>query len=132
MGNDNTPLGTDKISQRLFEIISSMPTSEKRDLLDVLEIMHASKSSDRRRHNRKAPLTNMDCLMHEIVLKDCIQNISQTGVFIETAHSFSVGQRLSMAILIPGNKKPIQIKGTIVRVDSDGVAVEFDETILDV
>lgn len=132
MGNDNAAYHTDKISDRLFELISSMPEAEKRDLLEVLEIMHTSKSTEKRKHHRKVPLTNMDCLMHEIVLKNCIQNISQAGVFIETAHSFNIGQKLSMAIVLAGNEEALQLNGTIVRVDSDGVAIEFDETISEI
>lgn len=132
MGNDNAAFDTDEISNRLFELISSMPEAEKRDLLEVLEIMHASKPTEKRKHHRKAPLTNMDCLMHEIVLKNCIQNISQAGAFIETADSFSIGQKLSMAILLAGREETLQLSGTIVRVDPDGVAIEFDETISEI
>ena len=129
MENDKAPLDTDETQDRLFEIISSMPETEKRDLLEVLEIMHASKPMERRENQRKSPSTNTGFLMHEVVLEDCIQNISQTGAFIKTAQSFSVGQRLSMVILLAGNDDPIKLNGTIVRADSDGVAVEFDEAI---
>ena len=129
MEKDNALLDTDEIKDRLLEIISSMPETEKRDLLEVLEIMQASKPTERRENQRKSPLTNTGFLMHEVVLKDCIQNISQTGAFIETTQSFSVGQRLSMVILLAGNDEPMQLNGTIVRADSYGVAVEFDEAI---
>jgi hypothetical protein len=132
MEKDNAPLDTDDIKDRLFEIISSMADVERRDLLEVLEIMHASKPTERRENQRKSPATNTGFLMHEVVLKDCIQNISQTGAFIETAHSCGVGQRLSMAIHLAGNENPIQLNGTIVRVDAGGVAVEFDEAISDI
>jgi len=97
-----------------------------------LEIMHASKPTEKRKHHRKAPLANMDCMMYEVVLKNCIQNISQAGAFIETAHAFSIGQKLSMAILLAGCEETLQLSGTIVRVDSDGVAIAFDETISEI
>ena len=132
MEKDNALLDTDEIKDRLLEIISSMPETEKCDLLEVLEIMQASKPTERRENQRKSPLTNTGFLMHEVVLKDCIQNISPTGAFIETAQSFSVGERLSMAILLAGNDEPIQLNGTIVRADSYGVAVEFDEEISEI
>ena len=132
MGNDNAAFDTDEISDRLFELISSMPKAEKRDLLEVLEIMHASKPTEKRKHHRKTPSTNIDCLMHEVVLKNSIQNISQAGVFIETAHTFSIGQKLSMAILLAGREETLQLSGTIVRIDSNGVAIEFDETISEI
>ncbi|UCD90937.1 MAG: PilZ domain-containing protein [Desulfobacterales bacterium] len=132
MGNDNSAFDTDEVSNRLFELISSMPEAEKQDLLEVLEIMHASKRKERRKHHRNIPLMNMDLLMHEIVLKNCIQNISKAGVLIETTQSFSVGQKLSMAIQLAGKEDAVQLGGTIVRVDSDGVAIEFDETISEI
>ena len=132
MEKDNALHDTNEIKNRLLEIISSMPETEKRDLLEVLEIMQASKPTERRENQRKSLLTNTGFLMHEVVLKDCIQNISQTGAFIETTQSFSVGQRLSMAILLAGNDEPMQLKGTIVRADSYGVAVEFDEAISEI
>lgn len=129
MENDKAQLDADEIKDRLFEIISSMPETEQRDLLEVLAIMRASKPTERRENQRKSPSTNTGFLMHQVVLKDCIQNISQTGAFIKTAQSFSIGQKLSMVILLADNEEPIQLNGTIVRADSDGVAVEFDEPI---
>ena len=129
MENDKSAFDIDEVNARLFELISYISESEKRDLLEVLEILHESKPAERRKYRRKAPLTSIDCLMHEVVLKNCIQNISRTGAFIETAHSFCVGQKLSMAIPFEGYEEAVQLSGTIVRVDSDGVAVEFDETI---
>ena len=132
MENDKALLDSDEIKDRLFEIISSMQAAEKRDLLEVLEIMHASKKTERREKQRKSTSTNTGLLMHQVVLRDCIQNISQTGAFIKTAEPFSVGQKLSMAILLAGNDEPIQLHGTIVRSDSDGVAVEFDEAITNI
>jgi hypothetical protein len=132
MGNDNTPLNHDAIKDRLFDIISSMSASEKQDLLEVLEIMQASKSSERRGHQRTSPLPDTEFSMHEVLLKDCIQNISKSGAFIETGHCFSVGQRLTMAIRLPGNDEPLQLDGTIVRTESEGVAIEFDKNISDI
>ena len=132
MANDDGAFDTDEVNARLFELISYMPETEKRDLLEVLEVIQQSKSDDRRKHPRKAPLTKMNCLMHEVVLKNSIQNISKEGAFIETVHSFGVGQKLSMAISLVGYDHPVQLIGTIVRIDSDGVAVEFDEPISDI
>ena len=129
MGDDKAPHGKNEIKNRLLEIISSMPEADKRDLLEVLEIMQISKPAEKREHQRKAPSTNMGILMHKVVLSDCIQNISQTGAFIETVHSFDVGQKLSLTILLTGNDEPLTLDGTIIRVDPDGVAVKFDKTI---
>jgi hypothetical protein len=129
MANDKAPLNPDEIKDRLFEIISSMPESEKRDLLDVLEIVQASKPTERRGHQRTLPAPDTVFLMHEVVLKNCIQNISKSGAFIETAFCFSVGQRLTMAIRLAGNDEPLKLDGKIVRVGSEGVAVEFDKAV---
>ena len=129
MGNDNSAFDSDELNARLYELIQDIPESEKRDLLEVLEILQNSKPENRRKYLRKEPLKSIDCFMHEVVLKNCIQNISRAGAFIETVHSFRVGQKLSMAIPLEGYEDAVQLNGTIVRVDSDGVAVEFDETI---
>ena len=132
MGNDHSAFDSDEVNARLYRLISDIPESEKRNLLEVLEILHKSKPEDRRKYRRKEPLKSLDCFMHEVVLKNCIQNISKAGAFIETVHSFRVGQKLSMAIPLEGYEEAVHLKGTIVRVDSDGVAVEFDETISEI
>jgi len=68
---------------------------------------------------------------HKISFKESIQNISEGGVFIETAYPFRINKRLSLIFSLPGVKDSINIKGKIVRVDHQGIGVKFNETLSD-
>jgi Tfp pilus assembly protein PilZ len=61
-----------------------------------------------------------------------IQNISASGAFIETALPFSTDKELSMTFILPGHEDSVQITGKIVRTDSKGIGVQFDELLNEV
>jgi len=57
--------------------------------------------------------------------RDFIQDISETGLFIKTSHTFSVGQTIVMTFISPDQQRPYKINGEIIRVHTDGVGVKF-------
>ena len=61
-----------------------------------------------------------------------IQNLSCSGLYIGTQLPLFVGQGLSMAFSLTDSEEPIKVKGEIVRTDSNGIGVEFDEPLTDI
>ena len=55
------------------------------------------------------------------------QNISNSGVFIETGYRFHINQQVTMILLLPNIKKGATVRGKIVRMDSQGIGVKFNE-----
>ena len=51
------------------------------------------------------------------------------GIFIETQSPLFVNQELTTTFFLPASKAPIKAKGKVVRTDSKGIAIEFDEII---
>lgn len=67
----------------------------------------------------------VDYCVNDQYYRDFIQDISESGLFIKTSQSFSVGQKIQMTFMSPDYQKPFKIKGEIVRVHTDGVGVKF-------
>jgi Tfp pilus assembly protein PilZ len=56
-----------------------------------------------------------------------LKNISRGGVFIKTGIQFKLGKQIRMAV--PGSeiRKGYKLKGRVVRTDTEGFGVQFDD-----
>ncbi len=82
---------------------------------------------EKRKHPRKSCLIAVECGIKDSVFVNYIHNISYDGVFIETNEPFEMGQSISLKILAPYDLKNVNhINGNIVRVESKGIAVKFN------
>lgn len=107
--------------------ISSISETERRELLKKLVIWYHSKSLELRKFPRKPfsfPITHTS---NEVNFIYIIQNISNDGVFIQTDGNFHIGQQIIMVFSLPKVEKDITVSGKVVRVDSRGIGVKFDE-----
>ena len=68
-------------------------------------------------------------LVHYVVegraYQDFIRNISDSGLFIESTNSFSIGQRVMLTFSLSNAQKTVKVRGEIIRMHPDGFAVEF-------
>jgi Tfp pilus assembly protein PilZ len=78
-----------------------------------------------RKHDRKNFFMIIDYNVNDQYHRDFIQDISESGVFIKTSQTFSIGQKIQMTFMSPDYQKPFKIKGEIVRVHEDGAGVKF-------
>ncbi len=116
-----------EVRSRIYEIISSMSEVEIRKLLKGLEKWQQSKFSDNREHSREDSSVYAFFETNDLSFKDFIKNLSAGGVFIETEIPLSVNKELFMRFLHPDSGTLIKVAGKIVRVDSKGVGVKFDQ-----
>jgi Tfp pilus assembly protein PilZ len=107
---------------RLYELIKNMSKEEQRALLGELEERLFKKI---RKHERKSFLSTLDYSTESGSYRDFVKDISVEGVFIETRIPFSVGEGISMTFLLPEHEKKIKIHGEIVRIDEQGIGVQF-------
>jgi hypothetical protein len=121
-----------EIRGHLLELIFDMPEAETRQLLNELKVRLQSKSEERREHPRKKTFIQVDCAGARCAITDFIQNLSVSGLFIETQIPFYAGEKLSMTFSLPGAEDPIKITGKIIRVNSRGIGVQFDEFLPDI
>jgi Tfp pilus assembly protein PilZ len=129
--NDNE-LERNEVRAFIFEIINDMSDTEMRQLLKDLENWRKSKS-EKRKHTRKStPLEITYSSDQRRIFEDFVRNISAGGLFIETNLISELGQSLTMTFSHPGSGEPIKVMGKVVRVDSEGIGVEFNTVLGDI
>jgi len=119
----NNELDGNEVRTLIFEIINSMSDEDMRQLLKELK-EHQNK--EQREYSRKDFLTIIDYTVEGRHYRDFIQDISESGVFIKTSQTFSVGQPILMTFMSPDNQKPFRINGEIKHTREDGIGVKFN------
>ena len=132
MTNNDKKIGRKKAYNKILTIISTLSEAQMRNLLKSLEKWQQSKLDEKRKYPRKQTFIWTECFANSRCFTDFIQNLSVSGLFIETQFPFFVGEELSMTFTLPGTDNPIKITGKIVRVDSNGIGVQFDELLSDI
>lgn len=125
----NNPLSSSEVFARLFDIISHLSEDNRRKLLEVMEKRQPSQSSMKREHPRRCFQVHVDFSIDDFFFTHVTQNVSRSGAFIETDLPLLTDKELSLEFELPGYEDPIKTKGVIVRTDSTGIGVKFDELI---
>ena len=110
------------VTFRLFELITDMEFEEQMSLLEELEKKQTRKT---RKHKRRNTHLTVYYATHDRAYRDVIQNISPTGVFIETAEPFNVGQEILLNFTPTRHAEPVKVRGQVVRVTDEGIGVKF-------
>ena len=132
MTNNSNKFSSEEVYDRILKIIADLSEKQQRNLLDRLEKWRRSKFKEKRKYPRKQTFIWAECSANRRALNDFIQNLSVGGLFIETQIPFFVGEGLSMTFSLSGADDPIKITGKIVRVNTRGIAVQFDEVLTDI
>jgi Tfp pilus assembly protein PilZ len=132
MKNNDNKISITEVRGRILELIFNMPEVETRQILNELEIRAQTKPSGKRERPRKSVFIPIECKGKIYSFSDFIQNISDSGLFMETKIPLMVGEELSMTFSLSSTEDPIEIKGKIVRVNSKGISVQFDELLTDI
>jgi len=110
-------------------LISSISETKRRELLKKLVNLYQSKSIELREYSRIPFSIPVEHTSNGVNFIYFIQNISNDGVFIQTDGNFHIGQQIIMNFSLPKVQKDITVSGKVVRVDSRGIGVKFDELI---
>ncbi len=116
------PLPEPNVIMRLVELITDMPVDKQQALLKDLE---KEASKDAREHDRKSFVMVVDYVTQDRMYKDFIQDISASGLFIETNKTFSIGQNVTLTFPNPNQQEHIKIAGEVVRTTPEGIGVKF-------
>jgi hypothetical protein len=124
----------------LSSLITSISETKRCELLEKLTGWYLSKHSELkgyfnhaelREYPRKSFKTPVELSKNGFTFMCLTQNMSNSGAFIQTDFNFHIDQQITMILSPPKIKKDITIGGKIVRVDSKGIGVKFDEVIPD-
>ena len=122
MENSDQPANESNVTAQLIERIKNMSLKQQTQLLKELD---EGKDREFRKHYRKDFFMTVDYTVEDQYFQDCIQDMSNSGVFIKTFRPFSIGQTILMTFMVPDHQKPFKINGEIVRVDPSGIGVKF-------
>jgi hypothetical protein len=67
--------------------------------------------------------------VREGTFRDIIKNISAGGLFIRTSRKIATGQSITLEFPLFNFEEDIDVKGTVIRVEHHGFAVEFDRPL---
>lgn len=132
MQENNNVLRSSEVTTRLFGEIANLPETDRQNLINALYEREQHNFDVNRRHPRKPSKIAVDCLIGNLSFTHFIQNISRSGAFIETELPFLNNKALSMTFSLPGDEVQIKTAGKIVRTDSKGIGVQFDEVLPDI
>jgi len=132
MEDEDNILVKNEVAARLSELISNMTEAEIRELIEEIEKRQKAKPIEYRKHPRKPSKIAVDFSIDDFPFTQLIKNISNGGAFIETELPFLTDKELLMTFNMPGYENPIKISGKIVRTDSKGIGVQFDDLLPDI
>jgi len=121
MNDKNRTLKGLSVTERLISLILEMSEEQQKTLLKELE---ERLPKEKRRHPRKPVSTFVDFVVEGRGYREFTRDISEAGVFIETAMPFSVGTKA--VITFSGFSRPLKATGRIARVEEGGIGVQFD------
>ena len=129
-----------KNGKDLSSLITSISEAKRCELLERLtswyhskyfKIRGHSKHLDLRGYPRRPFTTPVEVSKNGFTFMCLTQDISNSGVFIQTDFSFHIDQQITMILSPPNIETDITVDGRIARVDSKGIGVKFDELISD-
>lgn len=84
---------------------------------------------NRRQYDRHTAVFSAKYVIQAGRFRDLIKNISAGGIFISTRRKIKQDQPINLQLPIFAFKKWLSLMGTVVRCNSEGFAVKFDEAI---
>jgi len=88
------------------------------------------KNAEMRKHPRYGCKITVDFDISDWSYDGVVQNISLSGVYIETHHPVTVGSEILLALTSFDNWRHCTIKGAVVRRDAKGIGVAFQDLSL--
>jgi Tfp pilus assembly protein PilZ len=116
----------DNLSNQLVKRIIDMNDHQRLVLMKHLEEMVAkTENGEKRKYPRKDCLINVNFAIQGPRFSSYILDINPYGAFIETNQSLAIGQEMKLTFSSPENRKSLNITGTVIRKDMNGVGVRF-------
>lgn len=113
------------IDDRLYQAIAKLSEQQKEDLLEFIRKLPFEK----RILQRKKYFAEVSYADHSRSANGFIQNISDSGFYIEPNGPFPLYQKLTFTFDHPSLNKHIKVSGEIVRRDQKGMGVRLSESI---
>ena len=107
---------------KLYNLILNLNEAQQVALLKKAQELY---TKENRIHERKICRIPVKYTAYDRIYSDCITNISQNGLFIETKRPLIVSDEIIMIFALEGLNETLKIRGKIVHANRMGVGVEF-------
>jgi hypothetical protein len=107
----------------IIKRVRNLNPDQQRELLEILETWQTGKQ---RNYQRLPTKTQIDVAIGNRVIQTEAKDISAGGVFIKASGKFDTHKDVRLVFSVPGYNKPFKLKGMIVRVEQNGIAIEFE------
>ena len=126
MTDANRTEDDNRLTDRLIQAVRKLSPQRKKMLE---ELLNEWEHLDYREDSRIPCFLPVDYSTADRVYQDFINNLSNGGVFIETAATLNAGQPISLIFTVPSLQKTFKVSGTIVRSERDGIGVRFSKKL---
>ncbi|KPA17208.1 type IV pilus assembly PilZ [Candidatus Magnetomorum sp. HK-1] len=116
-----------KTQKKLIQIIKEMSFENQLALLKYLE---KDKSTDRRKYPRKQCFLEVNYATPKVCDSNFMKDISEGGMFVKTDQKVAKGEDIILTFSFPGKLYIIKAVGEVVRVESDGIGVKFQDEMM--
>ncbi len=110
----------------LDEIIKRVHKLDDEQQGEMLNILRAWQTGKQRNYQRLEAKTGIDVAVGDRVIQTTTRDLSASGIYINTAGKFEANKDVRIVFSVPGYDKPFKLKGMIVRVEQNGMAVRFE------
>jgi hypothetical protein len=121
--------GDDKVEGAAIRITDAIEIEQALADIPNLHESHPDDDMEHRKHSRRSFDRPILYATRNRFFKGTIKDISKGGVFIEAPDMMAVGQRLTLAIPSGRQGRGLKLRGEIVRIDQEGLAIQFKSII---
>jgi|JFJP01.1.fsa_nt_gi hypothetical protein len=117
-------MGADmNLQDEIIKRIHNLTDQQQEKILKILTIWQKGKQRD---YQRLKTSTDVGILVGDKLIQTRTIDVSASGIYIKAYKKFEVNRSLRVVFSVPGHKKPFKLQGTIVRVETDGMAIKFE------
>jgi len=95
---------------------------------EILAILKSWQTGRQRDYPRLDTKVGIDVAIGDRVIQTVAKDISASGIFINASGKAEVNEKVRVVFSVPGVDQPFKLRGIIVRVEQDGIAIKFDES----
>jgi len=112
-----------KMLDEIMKRVQNLSQGQQNEILEILKIWQSGKD---REYQRLKTKTDIDVVVGDRVIQTHTSDISASGIFINTSGKFKTKKSVRIVFSVPGVDKPFKLRGRIVRVEENGMAIKFE------
>ncbi len=113
-----------KLMDQVKKKIRKLHPEQLKELIHILDTWDKGELREFKRLRTRIPI---DVVVDDRYMQAGSEDISAGGVFINVSGRFEVDADARLVFSFPGQDRPFKLKGRIVRVEEEGIAIEFDK-----